>query len=73
MKKDKNKKIIAICYDFDKTLSPSDSSFDFGYFDKLGIKRDDFWEEIQNTQTLQKMDNILAYLYYAIYKANKLI
>lgn len=72
MKKDKNKKIIAICYDFDKTLSPSDSSLDFGYFDKLGITKEQFWHETQTSPTLQKMDNILAYLYYAIYKANKL-
>jgi len=72
MKKEKNKKIIAICYDFDKTLSPSDSSLDFGYFDKLGITKEQFWKETQNSPTLQKMDNILAYLYYAIFKANKL-
>lgn len=72
MKKEKNKNIIAICYDFDKTLSPSDSSLDFGYFEKLGITKEQFWKETSQNQTLQKMDNILAYLYYAIYKSKQL-
>lgn len=72
MKKQKDKKIIAICYDFDKTLSPSDSSLDFGYFEKLGITKEQFWKEISSNQALQKMDNILAYLYYAIFRANQL-
>jgi len=72
MKKDKEKKIIAICYDFDKTLSPSDSSLDFGYFDKVGISKEQFWKETSSNEALKKMDNILAYLYYAIYRAKQL-
>ncbi|MBE5746073.1 MAG: haloacid dehalogenase-like hydrolase [Clostridiales bacterium] len=70
--KNENKKIIAICYDFDKTLSPSDSSFDFGYFDKLNINNMDFWNEINAHETLKKVDSTSAYLYYTLQKAKDL-
>ena len=66
----KNKlKKIALCYDFDKTLSPSDCSLDFGFFEKLNINRDNFFYELNNSETLNKMDSILAFAYYTLYKA----
>lgn len=68
----KKEKVIAICYDFDKTLSPADSSLDFGYFEKLGITSDQFWQEVGKLKSLQSLDNNLAFMYYALYKANKM-
>lgn len=70
--KNKNNKIIAICYDFDKTLSPSNSSLDFGYFKKLGITEENFWKELNENRILTKMDDILSYLYYTIFKAKQM-
>jgi len=65
-------KVIAICYDFDKTLGPSGSSFGYGYFDALKIKEDDFWAEERNSKNFLNMDKVLSYLYFAVFKAKQL-
>ena len=41
-KKRKNMPIVAICYDFDKTLSPKDMQ-EFGLIPKLNCEAKDFW------------------------------
>ncbi len=70
MKKNKEK-IIAICYDYDKTLAPLDSSFDYGFFDKLGITPGEFWGEVNSLRTLGCLDDVLSYMYYAVLKAKQ--
>lgn len=68
--KNKNK-VIALCYDYDKTLAPKDSSFDYGFFEKIGINPIDFWNEVVNLRSLKKFDDVLSYMYYAVFKANQ--
>lgn len=41
--KEKNP-VLAICYDFDKTLSPDDMQAQ-GYIQSLGYDIDEFWRE----------------------------
>lgn len=36
--------ILAICYDFDKTLSPDDMQAQ-GYIQKIGYEVENFWKE----------------------------
>ena len=39
-----NKPVLAICYDFDKTLSPKDMQAQ-GYIQSVGYDEGDFWKE----------------------------
>lgn len=71
MEKNKNN-VIAICYDYDKTLAPRSSSFDYGFFDKLGISPSEFWSEIESLRTLKNLDDVLSYMYYAVFKSKQL-
>ncbi len=44
-KRNKGKKpVVAICYDFDKTLTPSEMQAQ-GYIQSLGYKVDEFWKK----------------------------
>ncbi|MCD7747085.1 MAG: haloacid dehalogenase-like hydrolase [Firmicutes bacterium] len=54
--------IIAICYDFDKTLSPDDMQAQ-GYIQSVGYSVDDFWKESNELASSNKMDQNLAYMY----------
>lgn len=71
MEKNKNN-IVAICYDYDKTLAPLGSSFDYGFFDKLGIPQKEFWDEVTSLRTLDALDDVLSYMYYAVFKSKQL-
>lgn len=67
-KKRKNMPIVAICYDFDKTLSPKDMQ-EFGLIPKLNCEAKDFWEESSRISKENGMDKILAYMMLIIKKA----
>jgi 2-hydroxy-3-keto-5-methylthiopentenyl-1-phosphate phosphatase len=57
-----NKKpIVAIMYDFDKTLSPKDIQ-EYGFISELGMKSEDFWEKSRVNMVNHNMDQILAYM-----------
>jgi 2-hydroxy-3-keto-5-methylthiopentenyl-1-phosphate phosphatase len=57
-----NKKpIVAIMYDFDKTLSPKDMQ-EYGFISELGMKSEDFWEKSRVNMVTHNMDQILAYM-----------
>lgn len=71
MKENKNK-VIAICYDFDKTLGPKEVCWAYGFFEKMGITEDDFWKERASLKSLEKMEQILSFLYFSIYKTKQL-
>lgn len=43
-KSKEDKPVIAICYDFDKTLSPDDMQAQ-GYIQSVGYEVDSFWKE----------------------------
>ena len=60
---------IAIIYDFDKTLSKTDMQEPF--IERLGVKKDAFWNEVTEYAKKNNMDNILAYLYCMIDKCKK--
>ena len=54
--------IIAIMYDFDKTLCTKDMQ-EYTFIPNLGIDAKSFWEEANNLRTNFKMDQVLAYMY----------
>ncbi len=60
-----DKPIIAIMYDFDKTLSTRDMQ-DYALIPSLGMETADFWQAANDFGSEQKMDGILAYMYTAI-------
>ena len=54
--------VVAICYDFDKTLSPDDMQAQ-GYIQSVGYDIPDFWEKSNSLATYNEMDQNLAYMY----------
>lgn len=60
---DKGKnRVLAICYDFDKTLSPTDMQAQ-GYIQSVGYDVNEFWEKTDELARANDMDNNLAYMY----------
>lgn len=56
---------MAICYDFDKTLSPDDMQT-FTLIPSFGINKDEFWEESNALARKNLMDNNLAWMFELI-------
>lgn len=54
--------VLAICYDFDKTLSPDDMQAQ-GYIQSVGYDIADFWAETNELAEVNGMDSNLAYMY----------
>lgn len=54
--------VLAICYDFDKTLSPDDMQAQ-GYIQSVGLNTNDFWNASNGMAKQNDMDNNLAYMY----------
>ena len=54
--------IIAIMYDFDKTLCTRDMQ-EYTFFPSLGIDSKDFWNEANKLREDCKMDQVLTYMY----------
>jgi len=54
--------IIAIMYDFDKTLCTRDMQ-EYTFFPNLGIEANDFWNEANKLREEYKMDQVLTYMY----------
>ena len=54
--------VLAICYDFDKTLSPDDMQAQ-GYIQSVGYDIADFWAETNELAEANGMDSNLAYMY----------
>lgn len=57
-----DKPVLAICYDFDKTLSPDDMQAQ-GYIQSVGYNTDEFWKASNSMAMQNEMDNNLAYMY----------
>lgn len=55
------KPIVAIMYDFDKTLSPKDMQ-EYGFISGLGMNSEEFWEKSRLNMVNHNMDQILAYM-----------
>ncbi len=56
---------IAVCYDFDKTLSPDDMQA-FTLIPSFGIDKDAFWDDCNKLAEGNRMDNNLAWMYELI-------
>lgn len=56
------KNIIAIMYDFDKTLCTRDMQ-EYTFIPNLGIEASDFWKEANILRENNKMDQVLTYMY----------
>lgn len=54
--------VLAICYDFDKTLSPDDMQAQ-GYIQSVGYDTSEFWKESNGLAEENDMDQNLAYMY----------
>ena len=54
--------VIALCYDFDKTLSPDDMQAQ-GYIQSVGFNIAEFWEKSNGLASANNMDQNLAYMY----------
>ena len=54
-----NKPVIAICYDFDKTLSPTDMQAQ-GFIQSNGYDIPSFWSKSNNMASENEMDQNLA-------------
>lgn len=57
-----SKPVVAICYDFDKTLSPDDMQAQ-GYIQSVGYNVDEFWKESNARAATNEMDQNLAYMF----------
>jgi len=60
--------VVAICYDFDKTLSPDDMQAQ-GYIQSVGYDIADFWDECNKLSEANDMDQNLAYMYKMVQEA----
>lgn len=64
-----DKPILAICYDFDKTLSPDDMQAQ-GFIQSVGYDVVDFWTKSNQLAESNDMDQNLAYMYTMISEAD---
>lgn len=63
-----DKPVVAICYDFDKTLSPDDMQAQ-GYIQSVGYGIKEFWTKSNGLASENDMDQNLAYMYLMITEA----
>ncbi len=66
--KEELRPVLAICYDFDKTLSPDDMQAQ-GYIQSVGYDVQEFWKKTNELARSNKMDDNLAYMYMMIREA----
>lgn len=66
----KSKPIVAIMYDFDKTLSTRDMQ-EFAFIPSLGMESSQFWQMANDFGREQKMDGILAYMYASVRESRR--
>ena len=62
------KPVVAICYDFDKTLSPDDMQAQ-GYIQSVGFDIKEFWTQSNQLAENNDMDQNLAYMYKMVDEA----
>ena len=67
-KQKEDKPVLAICYDFDKTLSPDDMQAQ-GYIQSVNYDVKKFWLESNELAEENKMDQNLAYMYKMMVEA----
>ena len=62
-----SKPIVALMYDFDKTLSPRNMQ-DYGFMEGLDVSSEEFWAECSRLTRKHQMDSILSYMYMMLEK-----
>ena len=62
------KPILALMYDFDRTLSPRDMQ-EYAFIPALGMDAGDFWDECSRVMHKYGMDQILAYMLVMLEKS----
>lgn len=60
--------VLAICYDFDKTLTPDDMQAQ-GYIQSVGYDVKQFWKETDELAHANGMDSNLAYMFKMVQEA----
>lgn len=65
------KKVIAIMYDFDKTLCTKDMQ-EYTFIPNLGIDTKSFWTDANKLRHDDKMDQVLTYMYLMVKKTEDL-
>ena len=64
------KPIIAIMYDFDKTLCTRDMQ-EYTFIPSVGMEPDEFWRHTAEVARAETMDSILTYMYCMVEKARQ--
>ncbi len=62
------KPVIALMYDFDKTLCTNDMQ-NYSFIPSLGISTDEFWAEVNEYAKTNGMDGLLCYMFMMLKKA----
>ena len=62
-----NNKVIALMYDFDKTLCTKDMQ-EYTFIPNLGISPAEFWSDANKLREIDKMDQVLTYMYLMVKK-----
>ena len=63
-----NKPVVAICYDFDKTLTPDDMQAQ-GFIQSVSYDVSSFWEKSNGLAEQNDMDQNLAYMYTMLHES----
>lgn len=66
-----NNPIIAIMYDFDKTLCTRDMQ-EYTFIPSLGMQPDEFWDKTAEVASEQQMDSVLTYMYCMIKQSERI-
>lgn len=64
------KPIVALMYDFDKTLCDKDMQ-EYGFIPGIGMDADSFWQEVSDLTDREHMDGILAYMFLMVEKCRE--
>lgn len=64
------KPIVALMYDFDKTLCTKDMQ-EYSFIPKLDMTAEAFWKEVKDLTDRENMDSVLAYMYMMTDKAKE--
>lgn len=59
--------IVALMYDFDKTLSPKNMQ-DYGFMEGIDVSSEEFWAACSKMTREHRMDSILSYMYMMLEK-----
>jgi len=65
-----NKTLVALIYDFDKTLCDKDMQ-EYSFIPNLGMNPSDFWKATDEFNSKEKMDKILACMYMMLTETEK--